>query len=77
MESILAELAAALRERLAIVGDEASRKDEAAHIRRLQAVSERIEALERQVSQTADPQLRHYLQRRSYTKALEYLEAAK
>jgi hypothetical protein len=42
---------------------------------RLQTISDRIEALERQVSATADPQLRHFLQRRSYVKALEYLEA--
>ncbi len=41
---------------------------------RLQDVSEKIERLELQLPAKSDPQLRHFLQRRSYGKALEFLE---
>ena len=76
MNDVLEELAGALRERLTIVADEESRQNADAHMRRLQQVSERIEELERQLPATVHPQLRHYLQRRSYSKALEFIEAA-
>ena len=69
------ELASALRERLTIIGDEESRRDPDRHVARLQDVSQRIEVLEQRLSPRLDPQLRHYLQRRSYSKALEHLEA--
>ena len=75
-ETIAAELTAALRERLAIISDEESRRDPERHIERLKSVSLRLEELEQGLPQAADPQLRHYLQRRSYTKALEHLTAA-
>jgi hypothetical protein len=42
----------------------------------LKNVSLRLEAIEARLSPALDPQLRHYLQRRSYTKALEYLDAS-
>jgi hypothetical protein len=74
MEKKLTELAAALRERLVIIADEESRRNPARHTERLQAVSERIEQLEHQLPRTIDPELRHFLQRRSYSKALELLE---
>lgn len=75
MEKNLVELAAALRERLAIIADEESRRDPARHTERLQAVSERIEQLEHELPRTIHPELRHFLQRRSYSKALELLES--
>ena len=75
MEKILADLAAALRERIIIIGDEESRRDPARHTERLQAVSEKIEQLEHELPRTIDPELRHFLQRRSYSKALELLMA--
>ncbi len=75
MQHILAELATALRERLAIVGDEESRRDAAAHMDRLKAVSERIEDIAMRLPPAIDAQLRHFLQRRSYSKALEFLES--
>ena len=75
MEKILTDLAAALRERLAIIADEESRRDPARHTARLQAISEKIEQLEQQLPPGIDPELRHFLQRRSYTKALELLES--
>ena len=71
---ILAELAEALRERLAIIGDEISRRDLAGHTERLQKISEKIDLIEHRLPRTVDPQLRHFLQRRSYSKALELLE---
>ncbi len=73
MEKQLTELAAALRERLVIIADEESRRDPGGHTERLRAVSERIEQLEQDLPPTIDPQLRHFLQRRSYDKALEFL----
>ena len=75
MDASLIELAAALRDRLAIIGDEESRRDLEQHTERLRAVSERIERLERGLPAGIDPQLRHFLQRRSYSKALELLES--
>lgn len=75
MDKILTELAEALRERLAIIGDEESRRDPERHTERLRVVSEKIEDLERQLPPEIDPQLRHFLQRRSYSKALELLAA--
>jgi hypothetical protein len=75
MEIPLAELAAALRERIAIIGDEESRRDPERHTQRLQQVSERIELLEKKLPAQTDPQLRHFLQRRSYSKALELIES--
>ena len=74
MEIPLADLATALRERLAIIADEESRRDVERHSQRLQQISERIEMLEQQLPPQVDPQLRHFLQRRSYSKALELLE---
>ena len=75
MDASLTDLAAALRERLAIISDEQSRTDPDRHTERLQAVSQRIEQLEQQLPPAIDPQLRHFLQRRSYSKALDLLTA--
>ena len=73
VQELFTELVAALRERLDVIADESSRNDGARHAARLQAVSERIEAAERNLPAAIDPQLRHFLQRRSYSKALEFL----
>ena len=74
MQQVFNELAIALRERLEIIADESSRQDVGRHTARLQEISERIEALERQLPLSADPQLRHFLQRRSYSKALDLIQ---
>ena len=74
MEKALVDLAQALRERLAVIRDEQSRRDEPKHIARLKAASEKIDALREALPQPIDPRLAHYLQRRSYDKALEFLE---
>ena len=77
MHELFLPLAAALRERLSIIADEESRRDAASHTERLKNVSEKIDELERALPSGIDSELRHFLQRRSYTKALELLEAAK
>ena len=74
MENVIADLAQALRERVAIIHDEESRQDEAKHIARLKAISERIDDLQTRSPKPIDPRLAHYLQRKSYDKALAYLE---
>ena len=74
MDTSLTALAAALRERLSIIGDEASRRDPERHTERLREVSEKIERIEQSLPSKIDPHLRHFLQRRSYSKALELLE---
>ena len=74
MESALADLAQALRERLAVIRDKESRRDHAKHIDRLRAVSEKIDRLQESLPSSIDPRLKHYLDRKSYDKALEYLE---
>jgi phytoene dehydrogenase-like protein len=75
MDASLTDLTAALRERLAIIGDEESRADPDRHTERLRDVSEKIERLEQSLPPEIDPELRHFLQRRSYSKALELLES--
>ena len=74
MESALADLAQALRERLAIIHDDESRRNADAHMARLRAVSEKIEQVQTALPQPLDARLAHYLQRKSYDKALELLE---
>ncbi len=74
MQNLIVDLTRALRERLAIIGDKESRRDESAHLARLRNVSETIDKLQAALPQSIDPQLAHYLQRRSYDKALEFLE---
>jgi hypothetical protein len=73
-KNVTVDLAEALRERLAIIHDEESRRDEAKHIARLRTVSEKIEKLQEALPQAIDPRLKHFLERKSYDKALEYLE---
>jgi hypothetical protein len=74
MENALVDLAQALRERLAIIHDEESRREEEKHVARLGVISEKIDNLQAALPRPIDPQLAHYLQRRSYDKALEFLE---
>ena len=74
MQKQIVDLAAALRERLAIIGDENSRQDPEIHTARLRDISEKIDILAAALPKPIDPQLAHFLQRRSYDKALEFLE---
>jgi hypothetical protein len=74
MENPMADLSAALRERLTIIRDETSRRNPETHMARLKKISERIEALRFQLPKPVHPQLAHFLERNSYDKALEFLE---
>jgi hypothetical protein len=74
MQDSMTTLAVALRERLAIIADQESRRDTTKHVARLQVVSEKIETLQASLPPSTDPRLKHYLERRSYDKALEWLE---
>jgi hypothetical protein len=67
------ELAEALRERLKIISDEASRRNSDQHMARLHQISDRIESLAAALPQPIPPRLAHFLDRRSYDKALDFL----
>ena len=73
----LSGLAGALRERLAVIADHAHRgRDQAGHLQRLVEVSGRVDTLITALSaQNLDPQFRHFLERRSYDKALVWIES--
>lgn len=73
MQNATSQLVAALRERLAIIGDKESRHDPQKHLARLRAVSEKIDNFAAELPKPIDPQLAHFLQRKSYDKALELL----
>jgi hypothetical protein len=73
------ELAGALRERLEVIADHAHRdRDQVGHLQRLIEVSARLDALIAALpGSELDPQFRHYLDRRSYDKALAWIEEEK
>ena len=74
MRTFYADLAAALEERLAVIADQTLRtRQPELQIQKLQAVSSRIDALRVQLPADADPMLRHYLDRMSLSKALEFI----
>jgi hypothetical protein len=75
MQNGYVDLENALRERLALIGDENSRRDPEKHMARLRTISEKIDNLAAPLPKPIDPQLAHFLQRKSYDKALEFLEA--
>ncbi len=72
-----AELIEALKRRVAVIGDVVLRRENPSeHLAQLKAASERIGELERRLPADADPRLRHFLERRSYEKALAWLDQA-
>jgi hypothetical protein len=71
------ELAEALRERLKIISDAESRRDPEQHVKKLREISDRIETLVTTLPQPIPPRLAHFLDRRSYDKALEFLEGGR
>jgi len=69
-------LIAALEERLQIIADRAwYARDAAGHLAALQSVSERIGALSLALPAPVDAQLRHFLERSSFDKALAHLRS--
>ena len=72
---LLRQLAEALRERLRVIADHQAREqDPGAHLARLQSVSEKIDSLQSRLPRDIDPHLDHFFKRRSYDKALAFLE---
>lgn len=71
----LRELSDALRTRLEIINDHQMRdSNPAEHLDRLAKISTEIDRLARSLPQDTHPRLLHYLERASYSKALEFLE---
>lgn len=75
----LTPLASSLRERLEVIADHDHRdRDQSGHLQRLVEVSGRIDSLIASLpSKELDPQFRHYLERRSYDKALAWIEGSR
>ncbi len=72
----LPELRTAVQRRLDVVADRAFyERDAAGHLEALQAASEEVCRLAGALPRDADPTLRHYLERQSYVKALDWLNA--
>ena len=77
IETLEAELAEALKARLAVIGDRALREnDPDRQLVMLGEVSNRIAELQAQLPENTHPQLRHYFERCSYDKALAWIEQA-
>jgi hypothetical protein len=77
MKREFVELRDALQERLGVIADHELRaRDPRAHLQRLQAAAARLDGAIARVGPGCDPQLRHFLERQSYVKALAWLEQA-
>jgi hypothetical protein len=73
---VFSELTEALRERLKVVADHELRdRDPEGHLGQLKAAASRLDAIIARLSADCDPELRHYLTRQSYVKALAWLES--
>jgi predicted component of type VI protein secretion system len=75
MDEYYVTLAEALRERLDVISDRQLREQNpTAQLARLRQASERIEQLKKDLPLNADPMLKHYLDRTSLSKALEFVQ---
>lgn len=76
MNADLTPLAEALHERLSVIADHAHRdRDAASHLQRLMDVAARIDACVAELpADRVDPRLQHFLEGRSYDKALAWIE---
>ncbi len=78
MNTEFVELREALQERLGVIADHELRaRDPRAHLERLKAAASRLDTAIARVRPNCDPQLRHFLDRQSYVKALAWLEQAR
>ena len=76
MTAGFSELRAALQERLKVVADHESRdRNPQAHLEQLKSAASRLDAAIARLPVQCDPELRHYLGRQSYVKALAWLES--
>jgi hypothetical protein len=77
MNRELVELREALQERLSVIADHELRaRDPDVHLERLKAAASRLDAVIARVRPDCDAQLRHFLDRQSYVKALAWLDEA-
>jgi flagellar biosynthesis chaperone FliJ len=75
MNAQFLELRDALRERLGVIADHELRdRDPQAHLEHLKAAASRLDAAIAQLPPQCDRELRHYLERQSYLKALAWLD---
>ena len=75
MDEYYVTLAEALQERLDVISDRRLREQNpTAQLARLRLASERIEQLKKNLPLNADPMLKHYLNRTSLSKALEFVQ---
>ena len=71
------KLLSAVQARIDTVADHAFRdRDPQAHLAALKAIAATLDAEIAKLPSSADPMLRHYLERQSYTKALDWLKLA-
>ncbi|HVJ56638.1 MAG TPA: hypothetical protein VM574_02275 [Terrimicrobiaceae bacterium] len=76
MNTEFTELREALQERLGVIADHELRaRYPRAHLERLKAAASRLDTAIARVRPNCDPQLRHFLDRQSYVKALAWLES--
>jgi predicted component of type VI protein secretion system len=76
MDEYYVTLAEALQERLDVISDRRLREQNpTAQLARLRQASERIEQLKKNLPLNADPMLKHYLDRTSLSKALEFVQS--
>jgi hypothetical protein len=76
-DNVLATVKTALQKRLAVVADrDFYARDPAGHLTALQETSAALDAAVQKLPEDADPRLRHFLERQSYLKALDFLQNA-
>ena len=69
------DLLAAVSHRLEVVADHKLRnRDQAEHLQKLKEAAARLNALVESLPADCDPLLRHFLERQSYAKALDWLQ---
>jgi hypothetical protein len=75
MNKAFSDLRDALQERLRIVANHDLRdRDPQSHLHQLKLAASRLDTAIAQLPSQCDPDLRHYLSRQSYLKALAWLE---
>jgi hypothetical protein len=75
MGEYYSELASVLQERLQVISDQDLRaRNPEAQLERLRLLSEQIDRLKEKLPADADPMLKHFLDRMSLTKALEFIQ---
>jgi hypothetical protein len=75
MDEYYVTLAEALGERLDVISDRQLREQNpTGHLAKLRLASERIEQLKKNLPLDTDPMLKHYLDRMSLSKALEFVQ---